>query len=38
MPETEAARLIKHHTRRLKTLRKRLKPVSEKTPAPKTDR
>jgi transposase len=38
MPETEAARLIKHHTRRLKTLRKRLKPVSEKTAAPSKGR
>jgi transposase len=30
MPETKAASLVRHHTRRLKTLRKRLKPKSER--------
>jgi len=30
MPETKAASLIRHHTRRLKNLRKRLKPKPEK--------
>jgi len=29
MPETQAASLIRHHTRRIKTLRKRLKPRPE---------
>jgi transposase len=32
MPEAQAARLIKHHSRRLKTLRKRLKPQPEPPP------
>jgi len=33
MPETQAARLIKHHTRRLKTLRKRLRPTPNRLAA-----
>ena len=31
MPETQAARLIRHHTRRLKTLRSRLRTITTKT-------
>jgi transposase len=36
MPETKKAVLIRHHTRRLRTLRKRLKPKSESRQVPIT--
>ena len=38
MPGTKSARLIRHHTRLLKTLRKRLEPEPERRPLERTSR
>jgi len=38
MPDTKAASLIRHHTRRIKNLRKRLKPKPERPPVELTAR